>query len=46
MNQSFTDSFVDDRSSGKTIGTKTKDGMTRQGIDREGAIAIDNHGHM
>ena len=43
MNQSFTDSFVDDRSSGKTIGTKSKDGTTRQGIDREGAIAIDNH---
>ena len=43
MNQFFTDSFADDRYSGKTIGTKTEDGVTRQGVDKEGAIAIDNH---
>ncbi len=43
MNESFVDSFPDDRSSGKTIGSKTTAGVERKGIDREKAIAIDNH---
>ncbi|MEN9870229.1 MAG: hypothetical protein RLZZ171_1217, partial [Cyanobacteriota bacterium] len=42
MNQ-FTDLFQDDRASGKTIGTNTSSGVLRAGIDREKAIAIDNH---
>ncbi|MCC0178844.1 hypothetical protein I4641_17895 [Waterburya agarophytonicola K14] len=42
-NQPFIDSFADDCCLGQTIGTKTACGVTRQGIDREGAIAIDNN---
>lgn len=42
MNQ-FSDIFQDDRASGKTIGTNTSSGVIRTGIDRERAIAIDNH---
>jgi hypothetical protein len=42
MNQ-FTDLFQDDRASGKTIGTNTSSGVLRAGVDREKAIAIDNH---
>lgn len=42
MNQ-FSDIFADDRASGKTIGTNTSSGVIRTGIDRERAIAIDNH---
>ncbi|MDJ0901381.1 MAG: nucleotide-binding protein [Xenococcus sp. MO_188.B8] len=42
MNQSFTDTFQDNRSSGRTIGTKSPQGVLRQGIDREKAIAIDH----
>ena len=40
----FTDTFVEDCLSGKTIGTKTNSGVARKGIDRERAIAIDNRG--
>ncbi len=43
MNESFTDSFQDDRSLGKTINTKCGAGIERKGIDREKAIAIDNN---
>ncbi|HEY9769105.1 MAG TPA: hypothetical protein V6C71_11520 [Coleofasciculaceae cyanobacterium] len=43
MNESFTDSFQDDRPLGKTIDTKCKGGIERKGIDREKAIAIDNN---
>ncbi len=43
MNESFTDSFPDDRPVGKTIGTKSPQGVLRQGIDREKAISIDNN---
>ncbi len=43
MNQFFSDSFPDDLASGKTIGSKTAAGIERKGIDREKAIAIDNH---
>ena len=43
MNKSFTDTFADNRPSGKTIGTKTNGGVLREGIDREKAIAIDNN---
>jgi hypothetical protein len=39
----FTDLFPDDRPSGKTIGTNTTSDIIRTGIDREKAIAIDNH---
>lgn len=38
-----TDLFLDDRASGKTIGTNTSSGVLRTGIDREKAIAIDNN---
>ena len=40
MNESFTDTFADDRPSGKTIGNSS--GVVRKGVDREKAIAIDN----
>lgn len=43
MNEFFSDSFPDDLASGKTIGSKTAAGIERKGIDREKAIAIDNH---
>ena len=43
MNESFTDTFADNRPSGKTIGTRTNSGVLRKGIDREKAIAIDNN---
>ena len=43
MNESFTDTFTDNRPSGKTIGTKTDSGVLRKGIDREKAIAIDHN---
>ena len=43
MNESFTDTFADNRPNGKTIGTKTNSGVLRKGIDREKAIAIDNN---
>ena len=43
MNRSFTDTFADDRNYGKTIGTQTYNGVVRNGIDRERAIAIDNN---
>ena len=43
MNESFTDNFHDDRPRGKAIGTKSPQGILRQGIDREKAIAIDAH---
>jgi hypothetical protein len=42
MNKSFADNFSDDRPLGKTIATKCSQGILRQGIDREKAIAIDN----
>ena len=42
MNESFTDTFADERPSGKTIGTDNS-GVVRKGVDREKAIAIDNH---
>ncbi len=42
MNKSFADNFSDDRPLGKTITTKCPQGILRQGIDREKAIAIDN----
>jgi len=38
-----TDTFSDRRSAGNVIGTSSSSGAIRQGIDREGAIAIDNH---
>ena len=40
MNEPFTDTFADDRPSGKTIGNSSR--VARKGIDRERAIAIDN----
>ncbi|WP_319423242.1 nucleotide-binding protein [Pleurocapsa sp. FMAR1] len=43
MNEFFSDNFPDDLASGKTIGSKTAAGIERKGIDREKAIAIDNH---
>ena len=43
MNESFTDSFQDDRPVGKIIGTKSPKCVLRQGIDREKEIAIDNN---
>ena len=43
MNESFTDNFLDDRPVGQTIGTQSPQGVLRQGIDREKAIAIDAH---
>jgi hypothetical protein len=44
MNKSFTDSFPVDCSIGKTIGTKTTNGVLRKGKDNEKAIAIDHQG--
>ena len=41
MNQAFTDTFADNCPNGKTIGTNSS-GVVRKGVDREGAIAIDN----
>jgi hypothetical protein len=38
----FTDLYTDNRRAGKTIGTKTANGVIRQGIDAEKLIAIDN----
>ncbi|BAZ43949.1 hypothetical protein NIES4102_09520 [Chondrocystis sp. NIES-4102] len=42
MNQSFTDKFQVDCAKGKTIGTKTMEGVLRKGKDQEKAIAIDH----
>lgn len=38
-----TDTFTDRRAAGSVIGTSSSSGAIRKGIDREGAIAIDNH---
>lgn len=38
----ITDSYSDNRTSGKTIGTKSPSGILRKGIDTEKTIAIDN----
>ncbi len=43
MNQSFTDSFSEDRPLGKTIDTQNTANIIRKGIDGEKAIAIDNN---
>lgn len=37
-----TDTFTDRRSAGSVIGTSSSSGAIRKGVDREGAIAIDN----
>ena len=42
INQPFTDTFLDDRNCGKTIGSKTNSGVVRTGTDREKAISIDH----
>jgi len=38
----ITDSYSDNRASGKTIGTKSPSGILRKGIDAEKLVAIDN----
>ncbi|MBE9170322.1 nucleotide-binding protein [Pleurocapsales cyanobacterium LEGE 06147] len=38
----ITDSYSDNRTSGKTIGTKSPSGILRKGIDAEKIVAVDN----
>ncbi|MDJ0620592.1 MAG: hypothetical protein QNJ63_28305 [Calothrix sp. MO_192.B10] len=42
ITQGITDNYTDNKSAGKTIGSKSPSGITRKGVDVEKLIAIDN----